>query len=316
MIFARPKLSQFCLAVSLVVGGLLGNTSHVCGHVYEDGFVERSLTITIRDGVGYGEYRIGLNSQTAANILATAQRLKQESALPQALEGQLVAGVSHDAFESQQQPPSTKPLEKNEPAKELTNEPVRPPTESVPVPMPPAVAVTPEEQNVIAGEQEPRAVPTGEHLTDLATIKQFSDVQEHWFADRLRLTTDGQPVELSKVSVEPAARHPYSVLVKFQFSLDVKKANDAQPATGATTREMKSDPPPNRTVSLQVTDRLFSSNHGATRYALRARGSTILLQSNVAPALVRAERVDIKRGTVVAENGSPAIQAKLTLRSR
>ena len=314
MIFARPKLSQFCLAVSLVVVGLLGNTSLVCGHVYEDGFVERSLTITIRDGVGYGEYRIGLNSQTAANILATAQRLKQESTLPQALEGHPVAGVSHDAFESQQQPPSTKPLEKNEPAKEPTNEPAQPPTESVP--MPPAVAVAPDKQNVIVGEQEPKAVPTGEHLTDLATIKQFSEVQKHWFADRLRLTTDGQPVELSKVSVEPAARHPYSVLVKFQFSLDAKKADDDQPATGATTREMKFDLPPNRTVSLQVTDRLFSSNHGATRYALRARGSTILLQSNVAPVLVRAERVDIKRGTVVAENGSPAIQAKLTLRSR
>ena len=58
----------------------MGMPTTICAHVYEDGFVERSLTITIRDGVGYGEYQIGLNAKTADQILKAAEQLKQKNA--------------------------------------------------------------------------------------------------------------------------------------------------------------------------------------------------------------------------------------------
>ena len=160
----------------------------------------------------------------------------------------------------------------------------------------------------------------GEHLTDLATIKRFGELQEHWFAGRLKLARNGQPVALSKVSVEPAARHPFSVVVKFQFSVEAKQAVEEQgkaeqnKAAGPTS---KPDSPQGSVVEFEVTDGLFSDHHGATRYALRSRGSTMLLQSNVAPALVRADRVEIARGEEVTEDGKPpAIQAKLLVGSR
>ena len=84
MIFAEPKFNQFCWSVSLAVclfGGLSGS---VCAHEYEDGFVERSLTITIRDGVGYGEYQIGLNAKTASQVLELAQQLRQQAVMARA----------------------------------------------------------------------------------------------------------------------------------------------------------------------------------------------------------------------------------------
>ena len=78
MIFARPRFNQFCLSVYCLVGLFAAIPSTLCGHVYEDGFVERSLTITIRDGVGYGEYQIGLNVKTADQIIESAEQLKQK----------------------------------------------------------------------------------------------------------------------------------------------------------------------------------------------------------------------------------------------
>ena len=181
-------------------------------------------------------------------------------------------------------------------------------------------AVTPKAVN-------PKGVPNqsvgngvGEHLTDLAMIKRFGELQRQWFAGRLKLACNGQQVALSKVSIEPAARHPFSVVVKFQFSVEAKQAIDEQgkadnkKAAGATS---KPDSSQGSVVDFQVTDGLFSGHHGATRYALRSRGSTMVLQSNVAPALVRADRVEVVLGAGANEDEKPPeIQAKLLVGRR
>jgi len=308
MIFAEPKFNQFCLSVSLAVclfGGLSGS---VCAHEYEDGFVERSLTITIRDGVGYGEYQIGLNANTAAQVLKLAEQLRQQARLASATQQQSsAAGETATAVEA-----STDPLVELNPV----------------VDKPDAVSkvdVTP--RAVPPKEESPKEVPNqsvgtgvGEHLTDLAMIKRFGELQRQWFAGRLKLACNGQQVALSKVSIEPAARHPFSVVVKFQFSVEAKQAIDEQgkadskKAAGATS---KPDSSQGSVVDFQVTDGLFSGHHGATRYALRSRGSTMVLQSNVAPALVRADRVEVVLGAGANEDEKPPeIQAKLLVGRR
>jgi len=161
------------------------------------------------------------------------------------------------------------------------------------------------------------AAGVGEHLTDLATIKRFGEMQKHWFAERLKLERNGKPITLSKVSVEPAARHPFSVVVKFQFSVIAKLAIERDGKVNRKNEAMAiSEPnsPQSGVVDFQVIDELFSEHAGATRYALRARGSTMLLQSNVAPVLVRADRVEIERGVEVPKDGRPpAIQAKIVV---
>ena len=295
MIFAEPKFNQFCLSVSLAVclfGGLSGS---VGAHEYEDGFVERSLTITIRDGVGYGEYQIGLNANTATEVLKLAEQMRQQAVMARAAQPQpSAAGETAAVAEALTEPSVERDLLVNKPDAAL---------------------------NV---EVEPKGVPNqsvgngvGEHLTDLATIKRFGELKEHWFAGRLKLARNGQQVALSKVSVEPAARHPFSVVVKFQFSVEAKQAVEEQAkaeqnkAAGPTS---KPDSPQGSVVDFQVTDGLFSDHYGATRYALRSRGSTMVLQSNVAPALVRADRVEVKRGEeMVGDAKPPAIQAKIVV---
>ena len=304
MIFARPRFNQFCLSVYFAVVLFAGNPTTVCAHVYADGFVERSLTITIRDGIGYGEYQLGLNANTADQIIELAKQAKQKSVRP----------------ESSTKPPTASDLggrskpEQSVPTKSL---------DAANADKPDGLQ-TPELKNSDAkahaalkladSPPQPDTVGSGEHLTDLATIARFGDLRQQWFTDHLKLVIDGQAVELEKVSVEPAARHPYSVLVKFQFSLEKKKATeDPSAAVGEPKTDVKTDSPANRTVGLQVTDNLFAGHAGATRYALRARGSTMLLQSNVAPVLVRAERVEIEPKAAIKNVGSPTIEAKLTV---
>ena len=308
MIFAQPKFNQFCLSVSLAVWAFGGLSGSVRAHEYEDGFVERSLTITIRDGVGYGEYQIGLNANTASRVLELAEQLRQQAVLAHGTQQQpsaagktgLAAKISTERL-VQQDTVAKKPeaaLRADVPAQAGGAQSM------------PAHGVTPKgepNQNAGAG--------VGEHLTDLATIKRFGELQEHWFAGRLKLVRNGQPVALSKVSVEPAARHPFSVVVKFQFSVAVKQATEQDGKAGREKEagvESQPDSPQGSVFDFQVTDELFSEHRGATRYALRSRGSTMLLQSNVAPALVRADRVEIARGEEVNNDWkSPAIQAKL-----
>ena len=162
----------------------------------------------------------------------------------------------------------------------------------------------------------------GEHLTDLATIKRFGGLQQQWFADHFKLLVDGEAVEFSELSVEPASRHPYSILVKFQFSLDSQdgkigeKAPTNSPVTKMPSVEPNKELPANKVVDFEVADELFPGYSGAVRYALRARGSTMLLQSNVAPVLVRADRVEINKKAAVKAESSPAIKAKLTVSGR
>ena len=305
MIFAEPKFNQFCLGVSLAVwafGGLAG------AHEYEDGFVERSLTITIRDGVGYGEYQIGLNANTATEVLKLAEQIRQQTVMARAAQPQPSApGDAAAVAEALTEPSVERELLANKPdtALNVGQEPK---------------AVTPKAVTPKGVPNQSVGTGVGEHLTDLTMIKRFGELKEDWFAGRLKLVRNGQQVTLSKVSVEPAARHPFSVVVKFQFSVEAKQAVEEQAKAErnkAAGPASKPDSSQGSVVDFQVTDGLFSDHHGATRYALRSRGSTMVLQSNVAPALVRADRVEVKRGEGANEDGKPPeIQAKLLVGRR
>ena len=310
MIFAKPKFSQFCLSVYCLVGVFVAMQGTVCAHVYEDGFVERSLTITIRDGVGYGEYRIGLNSKTAQQLLSSAEQQKQKIARQQLLK------AYHAAPDSLSIAPQEILLPKKGKG------------DKVDKPNKTADLKTDAKTNSATGAKtdlasKPSTIPkesvtvgSGEHLTDLQTIKRFGELQGQWFAGRLKLTSNGRSIKLSKVSVEPAARHPYSVMVKFQFAFDRKVAAQDPQDTKASSVKPKPDPAGNQVVDFQVSDGLFAGYSGASRYALRTRGKTMLLQSNVAPALVRAERVEIDQKAATSNERLPAIKAKLNVGGR
>ena len=313
MIFAPPCFSQFCLCVCLAVCFFGGLSGAVCAHEYENGFVERSLTITIRDGVGYGEYQIGLNANTADRLLRVAGQLSE---LREKVDRETAVGKKPNAV-------GTGASAKGQLGNSAGQ--ARPDGEAVAsltADVAAADVVAAEAAAAEARRNQNAALGVGEHLTDLATIKRFGEFQTYWFAGRLRFTGNGLPIELSKVSVQPATRHPYSVVVKFQFSLVANKTapkeNKAAPFKNDADADAKSDPSAGRVVDLKVTDELFDGHHGATRYALRSRGSTMVLRSNAAPVLVRAERVEVNRDAVASEveKATAVIEAKLMVGSR
>jgi hypothetical protein len=192
-------------------------------HEYPNGFVERSLSIVLRDNVAYGEYSIGLNQATAESFL----RKSKVSLADETLE--------ESAFPGEQVTDDAKPV------------------------------------------LVPNAV--GEHLTDLDTIHRFSSSPEIWFQKHLKIKINSKLVRIEKIQVSPASKHPFSITVKFQFLV----------ATESIANTVKRDK-----YRLSIVDELFSCHQGAVRQALKAKGSAMLLNSNVAPILVRAKRIELQ----------------------
>jgi hypothetical protein len=283
------------------------------GHVYKDGFVERSLSITIRGEVGHGELLIGLNEKTAACVMSEARLAqtalesgrpaKDDLKLPDLSETpsgdrNLVGGANGKAAVGISEAIRSEGISKpNLLGQKNTSEPNK---QSLP--------------NQRIGE--------GQHLTDRETINKLSNLKARWVSDGLKLSLNGRALDLKNLTVGPAPRHPYSVLVKFSFSLDGEQESRAEAAVQVDEMDLKhakkdlevgegmsrptgqgpfdnsdggSANEPKNSLRFRLVDELFPRQSGAVRYSLRARGSTILLRSNVAPVIVRAERFEFDK---------------------
>lgn len=119
---------------------------------------------------------------------------------------------------------------------------------------------------------------SGEHLTDPDTIRQFSKLSAFWLEHGMVVTCNGKPTKLTKIKLTPEARHPFSMTIQFEFQIEVAPSSDSP-----------------RTGNLKIQDRMFPQFDGAVRYAIKTRGNSMLARSNVAPILVRADRVELKQ---------------------
>ena len=228
-------------------------------HVYPDGHVERAFAIVVQDNVATCEYSIGLNSNTANELI---QQLQKRYPNVQ------IDGVPQ---------PGNKP-------KEDAPKPIQEPNQ--------ASEVDKASIDKKAGAANPK-----EHLTDRVTIRKFEKFADHWIRDSLKVTYNKQPLKIRKIRIEPEARHPFSMVLRFEFQLFANEHWDTQ-GPG----------------NLLVNDRLFFDNLGAFRYALKCKGKTMLAQSNVAPILVRAKRIDLEELAKLAEQ--KATQFDIFLKQR
>jgi hypothetical protein len=101
---------------------------------------------------------------------------------------------------------------------------------------------------------------------------------------------DGRRITPEAVDLGPTPVHPFILVVKFEFQLPV--SND---------------------IELNVEDRNFPDLTGAVRYALKAKGNSMLLKSNAAPILIRADRVELAGMTLVERAKCTTISAKLAV---
>ncbi|MEE2826323.1 MAG: hypothetical protein VYE64_06820 [Planctomycetota bacterium] len=108
-------------------------------------------------------------------------------------------------------------------------------------------------------------------LSDQDLNENFRRVAFDKISAGLKVSLNGKPVRLRKVSCEPSPRHHFSLVARYELALGK----------------------PKKPVELELVDENFTAYEGAVRYSLKAMGSAMVLRSNVAPIIVRAERYEL-----------------------
>ena len=120
------------------------------------------------------------------------------------------------------------------------------------------------------GSSGKEASPTLDDADDAAIEARFRDMALSHVADQLQIVCNGKPVRIQPVSSEISPRHHVNALLTYEFQL-----------------------PDDRRIEITVSDSVFAQNNGVVRYAVKPRGRAMLLKSDVAPALVRAARINL-----------------------
>jgi len=216
-------------------------TDSALAHKFEDGYVERTVAVRIRDREGRINYSIGLND-------ATMEKFRRTWPDDQAL---------YEQFQADQ-----------------------------------AAAVG--KQNRLALNSKPTAedqinLPEeGTLVNEIELIRAFAKVANPQLKMGLRVIVNKQPVTLKLVSSEPSARHHATLETIWKF-------------------ELPSDP----VVLLSVRDTNFLRQPGGIKYSLKTSGSSMTLQSNVAPIIIRSRRLGLDSISVQQRLLGPGITAKV-----
>ena len=110
--------------------------------------------------------------------------------------------------------------------------------------------------------------PPGELATLLDQFRQHIGEQ---VAANLSFEAAGNRLKAIEVTAEQGAQHHQRFVVDLQFEI----------------------PESSEALDLQLSDNTFGQTAGSIKLALRVRGSAILLNSNVAPVIVRAKPVEL-----------------------
>lgn len=192
-------------------------------HVYADNYIDRSVSIVIRDQTARIEFSVAMND-------TTIRRLMQQWQSPPMSE-------EPDSRASS----TSKNLEESQ-------------------------AVVPKEET--ATNRLPKDA-SNEFANDSKLVAEFRKVVATHIAKDLLVTFEKEPVTIREVNPDTPPRHHMSATVQFEFDL-----------------------PASKIVDLSVVDSNFSNFDGGARYALKVGGNLVMSKSNVAPILVRADRIE------------------------
>lgn len=136
------------------------------------------------------------------------------------------------------------------------------------------------------------SLPPGQYaetLSDEQLSKHFRDAAFDQIARGLKVSLDGQPVVLHKIDCEPSPRHHFSLVAKYKIDL------------GESSKPFE----------FEVIDENFPTQQGAIRCSLKAMGNAMVLQSNVAPIMVRAERHELENLSASQRKAVCSVKVKL-----
>ncbi|MFK7767909.1 MAG: hypothetical protein AB8B55_11860 [Mariniblastus sp.] len=262
-------------------------------HILEDGFVERTVEVVVRDDVARVEYSVGLNERTMLQLLAgwdveSAKRALElsdgvstsKNYAPDDESAQAKGKIDSGEKSTPKQESDLSQLSKASADASTTDAPaVQPPgpansksNSALPVPK---TTKVPNSKNTATDDSSVENATTNEPkepAIDAKTLALFAKIAPSKIKNGLKITCDGKPIKVSSLSLDAAPRHPFNLKVVFELSVPKSTAE---------------------TVQLIFQDENFAKQTGAVRYALKTKGNAMLMRSNVAPIIIRAQRVEL-----------------------
>ena len=249
----------------------------IAAHRFDDGFVERSMAIVVRNDIASVEYSIGLNDVTIQQLLNEwnpAQSADQAESIP--VENPVENEAQSKSDKTKSEPTGQRNVDSaqdNGNANQTLNDS--------------ANSISAKSQS-----EKKKKDDAGPHSHDFALFAKFKKTAAQSITDRIQIQCDGKILKTKNVSIINAPRHPFSLTVSFEFVLPT---DEGKP----------------KTVQLNIVDRNFAKQSGAVRYAIKTRGKAMLLQSNVAPIIIRADRVDVEPVKNSETITQPCVEARL-----
>lgn len=272
--------------IALIFGSSIGPSTNrllPTPHILEDGFVERSLSIVVRNSTAYGEYRIGLNNNTMTELVSqwtkpSESELKSKSPTLNskadgATHSENLASLNQDATVKK-----TEPQKKRSYSQSLTGD-----RESIRESTGPSLS-----PSSVKSETKNPTSEDENHWLDPKVLKQLTTLAHSRLTQELKVQIDGQVVAIKSVEPGPPPRHPFYLSIKFEFTV-----------------------PDSGSFDLEIRDHVFGLESGAVRYSLKTQGKPMILQSNVAPAIVRSKRVDLRELSAEKRESKTTISAKI-----
>lgn len=273
------EMNPVLLSLILVLG--MNPTS---AHKFEDGFVERTMAVVVRDQVATVEYSVGLNSKTLRGVL---NRWELDSKNLEPKNGgtpQTSDKNPGSPFRTNLTPkPPTRNSSSNKNGNQspsISNGSENRSGQSNPQTPKPAVVMA----------QETDSDSDSGHQIDAELFARFKQMAPDEIVNRIVVTCDGRRITPRSISKGPSPLHPFVLKIVFEFEL-----------------------PTGNNIDVKIRDQNFIAETGAVRYALKAKGSTMLLRSNKAPILVRSERFELSKSSPEERDELTTIASRLAV---
>ena len=282
---SKLRMKFLSLICVLLASGTISASVMTRVHKFENGFVERSIAIVVRDKTAHIVYSVGLNELTVRELLANWEPFSP---------GQTV-GPDSTKSEVQQNPESERfgdqrPANSTGQAETSPRSPSQPSTKAtVSSGVDPSADTRPKPTEKPTSSKRPQLENSSEdHVIPPDLLLKFKELAPVAIANGMKISCNGKPITIDYVNAGPPPRHPFTMSIEFTFQV-----------------------PDSETCDLKISDDSFAQNNGAVRYALKAAGRAMLIQSDVAPILVRAERCDLTKLSKKERSLKTSVNARL-----
>lgn len=130
-----------------------------------------------------------------------------------------------------------------------------------------------------------------EFQSDEELTRCFCEILKNQLVDDWSLEVEGERLKPMDLNVEPYAEHHKTAVLKFQAKIP-ESVEDA---------------------SFRLIDHSFLNLDGAVRYALKSKGNSLLTNTDVAPIIIRAKRIELSSMSEAQRKEACQINARFVI---